>query len=267
MVKSSDTLLEHWPERLGFRSGRTGVHNSRTLTLRDLQVVLDEVAPDASNAAYRAAIKEDNILSKDTGSTRHYVAQRLSQLYGLDHEIPVFRVFRHLWNEGEEGRPLLAMLLALARDPILRTTAPPILQMSKGETFEKQVLEDTISKIEGDRFNETSRKKIARMTASSWTQSGHLDGRYNKTRTQPVASVPAAVYALVLGFMSGARGPQLFETFWVSVLDIEDHEVHDYARRASRRDLLTYRNAGGMIEVDFSQLLTEQDLEVIHEQD
>jgi len=267
MVNVPDTLPERWSERLGFRSGKTGVHNSRTLTLRDLRVVLEEVPSDATNAAYRSAIKEDNILSKDTGSTRHYVAQRLSQLYGLDHEIPIFRVFRHLWDEGEEGRPLLAMLLALARDPILRTTAPPVLEISKGEVLNKEVLEQTIAEVEGDRFNETSRKKIARMTASSWTQSGHLEGRYNKTRTQPVLSVPAAVYALVLGFMNGARGPQLFETFWVSVLDVEEHEVHDYAKRGSRRDLLTYRNAGGMIEVDFSQLLTEQDLEVIHEQD
>jgi hypothetical protein len=267
MVNAVDTLPEKWPERLGFRSGRTGVHNSRTLSLRDFQVVLDKVPSDATNAAYRSAIKEDNILSKETGSTRHYVAQRLSQLYGLDHEIPIFRIFRHLWDEGEEGRPLLAMLLALARDPILRTTAPSILQMAEGEDLEKEELQKTIATEEGDRFNETSRKKIAQMTASSWTQSGHLDGRYNKTRTQPVSSVPAAVYALVLGFMSGARGPQLFETFWVSVLDIEEHEVHDYAKRASRRDLLTYRNAGGMIEVDFSQLLTEEDREVVHEQD
>lgn len=267
MINARDTLPEKWPERLGFRAGRTGVHNSRTLTLRDLRIVLDDVPPDANNDEYRSAIKEDNILSKDTGSTRHYVAQRLSQLYGLDHEIPVFRIFRHLWDEGEEGRPLLAMLIALARDPILRTTAPPVLRMPEGETFEKSVLEETIAEVEGNRFNETSRKKIARMTASSWTQSGHLDGRYNKTRSQPVSSVPAVVYALLLGFMTGARGPQLFETFWVSVLDIEPHEVHDSARRASQRDLLTYRNAGGMIEVDFSQLLTEEDLEVIHEQD
>lgn len=267
MVNALDTLPEQWPKRLGFRSGRTGVHNSRTLSLRDLRVVLDEVPPEASNAAYRSAIKENNILSKETGSTRHYVAQRLSQLYGLDHEIPIFRVFRMLWDEGKQGHPLLAMLLALARDPILRTTAPPILQMPEGEALEKKILEETIAQEEGDRFNETSRKKIAQMTASSWTQSGHLDGRYNKTRTRPVSSVPAAVYALILGFMSGARGPQLFETFWVSVLDTEEHEVHDYAKRASRRDLLTYRNAGGMIEVDFSQLLTDEDLEVIYEQD
>ena len=265
MIRLLDQTVRALPEDLGFRTGRKGVHNSRTLSLDDLSTLLRERPADASNADYRAAAKEQNVLAKRTASTRHYVIQRLSQLYGLDPSIPVFRTFRALWDISEEGRPLLALLLALARDPILRTTAVFILAMDVEDSLDKAALRDVIKKIEGDRFNATSVKKIARMTASTWTQSGHLEGRYTKVRRRPVCTVSTTAYALLLGVMCGVRGARLFDTFWVQVLDAPDHEVHEYAREASRRGVLTYRNAGGIIEVDVSPILTDEEAKQIRE--
>lgn len=254
------------PEALGFRTGKKGVHNSRTLTLKDLTTLLQHLPADAPNAAYRAAAEEDNVLAKKTASTRHYVVQRLSQLYGLDPSIPLFRTFRALWDESDEGRPLLALLLALARDPILRTTAPPILGMDRGDPLDKDKLAATIKEVEGERFNETSIRKITQMSASSWTQSGHLKGRSNKIRQRPTCTVTTTAYALLLGYMAGLRGQLLFDTLWIEALDAPEHEVHEYAHHASRRGLLTYRNAGGIIEVDFSPILTSEEAERIREQ-
>lgn len=254
------------PESLGFRTGRKGVHNSRTLTLKDLSTLLQHLPADAPNAAYRTAAEEENILAKRTASTRHYVVQRLSQLYGLDPSIPLFRTFRVLWSESDEGRPLLALLLALARDPILRTTAPFILDMDEGESLDKKKLARAIKEAEGDRFNATSIQKIRQMTASSWTQSGHLDGHRNKVRQRPVCTATTTAYALLLGYMTGRRGRRLFDTLWTRALDAPDHEVHEYARRASQRGLITYRNAGGVIEVDFSPILTPEETQRIREQ-
>jgi hypothetical protein len=71
---------------------------------------------------------------------------------------------------------------------------------------------------------------------------------------------------LLLGYLSGVRGTLLFDTFWTKVLDAPDHEVHERAKAASRRSLLTYRNAGGIVEVDFSMILTEDEQERIREQ-
>lgn len=255
------------PDAWGFRSGQKGVHNSRTLMLSDLVTLLSEVPQDASNADYRQAVVEENVLAKNTHSTRRYIAQRLSQLYGLDADITLFRTFRQYWDVAPgEGHPLLALLLALARDPILRMTAESILAMEAGETFDKADLQKVISEQSGERFNETSIKKISRMTGSSWTQSGHLKGRYNKTRQRPNCTPENTAYALLLGYLSGVRGTLLFDTFWTKVLDAPDHEVHERAKAASRRSLLTYRNAGGVVEVDFSMILTADEQERIREQ-
>jgi len=261
------TQINALPGEWGFRSGQKGVHNTRTMMLADLEVLLDEVPATASKADYRSAVVDENLLAKNTHSTRRYTAQRLAELYGLDPEIPVFRTFRHYWGVAcEQGRPLLAMLLALARDPILRLTADPILSMGVGESFEKTVLQKVLVAETGDRFSETSIKKISRMTGSSWTQSGHLEGRYNKTRQHPVCTAANTAYALLLGYMTGVRGALLFDTFWTRVLDAGDHDVHERAKAASRRSLLTYRNAGGVIEVDFSMILTQDEQELTREQ-
>jgi hypothetical protein len=255
------------PDAWGFRSGQKGVHNTRTVMFSDLETLLDALPPRASKEDYREAVVDENLLAKNTDSTRRYTAKRLSELYGLDPEITLFRTFRQYWDvASEEGRPLLAMLLALARDPILRLTAEPVLGMGMGEQFDKTVLQEVIVAETGDRFSETSIKKISRMTGSSWTQSGHLKGRYNKSRQRPNCTPENTAYALLLGYLSGVRGTLLFDTFWTKVLDAPDHEVHERAKAASRRSLLTYRNAGGIVEVDFSMILSEDEQERIREQ-
>lgn len=255
------------PVEMGFRTGRKGVHNTRTIMLSDLDTLLAACPPEASNDAYRQAVVDENVLAKNTDSTRRYTAQRLSELYGLDPAIPLFRTFRHYWEvAGEDGRPLLAMLLALARDPLLRLTAPYVLGLELGEQFDKTALQSIIVEETGDRFSENSIKKISRIAGSSWTQSGHLEGRYNKTRQRPNATPEITAYALLLGYLTGVRGTLLFDTFWMHVLAAPDHEVHEYAKAASRRSLLTYRNAGGIVEVDFSLILTSDEHERLREQ-
>jgi len=266
MTKPPAQIAESLPEEFGFRTGQKGVHNSRTLSFEDLETLLDAVPRGASNDEYRRAIREENVLAKNTDSTRRYLGQRLSQLYGLDEEILLFRVFREYWERAERGRRVLALLLALARDPILRMTASPILEMEPGEKLDKASLRDTIAEKAGDRFNETSVKKIAQMTASTWTQSGHLEGRTKKVRQRPENSPVSIAYALFLGYLCSHRGELLFDTFWARALDSPEHERMDLAQAASRRNLLTYRNAGGIIEVDFDPVLSSEERTRIREQ-
>jgi len=266
MIRLLAQTVNTLPEDLGFRVGEKGVHNTRTMMFEDLETLLEECPRDASKEDYQTAVVEDNLLAKNTDSTRRYTAQRLAELYGLDPEIPLFRTFLRYWETEERGRPLLAMLLALARDPMLRLTAEPILEMEIGEAFDKTKLQEVIARETGDRFSETSIKKISRMTGSSWTQSGHLEGRYNKTRQRPECTPATTAYGLLLGYMCGVRGALLFETFWTQVLDAPGHELREHAKSASRRSLLTYRNAGGIIEVDFSILLTDEEDARIREQ-
>jgi hypothetical protein len=110
MTKPPAQTAEPLPEKFGFRTGQKGVHNSRTLSFEDLETLLEAVPDGTSNEEYRRAIRKENVLGKDTNSTRRYLGQRLSQLYGLDDEILLFRVFRHYWERAEQGRRLLARI-------------------------------------------------------------------------------------------------------------------------------------------------------------
>ncbi len=266
MIRLLSQTVESLPEEFGFRDGQKGVHNTRTMMLSDLETLLRELPPEATKKDYKEAIVEKNVLAKSTDSTRRYNAQRLSELYGLDPDIPLFRIFRSYWETGERGRPLLALLLALARDPILRLTSEPVLDMEVGERFDKTDLQEVLREHTGDRFSETSIKKISRMTGSSWTQGGVLEGRQKKTRQRPDCAPVSTAYALVLGHLCGVRGELLFDTFWTRVLGASAHDLHDHAQIASRRSLLTYRNAGGILEVDIEPALTTKEQELLREQ-
>ncbi len=265
MIRLLSQSVEALPDSMGFRSGQKGVHNTRTMMFEDLAELLDECPPDTEKETYRTAVVEENLLAKNTASTRKYNFQRLCELYGLDPEIPLFRIFRWLWDRGERGRPLLALLLALARDPILRITAKPVLDLALGDRFEKKAVQEVLRAETGDRFSETSIKKISRMTGSSWTQGGLLEGRRKKTRVRPAITPSTTAYALILGVLCGVRGELLFDTFWAQVLDAPNHELHEQAQAASRRGLITYRNAGGIIEVDVSSALTPAEQEALAE--
>lgn len=260
-------MTDPFPSAFGFRSGDRGVHNTRTVMLEDLGTLLGSLPPEASKEDYREAVTDQNILGKRTASTRKYNFQRLSELYALDPQVPLFRLLRVYWEADEgTGRPLIGMLCALARDPILRMTSGPVLQLERGAPFEKAALERAVEESAPGRFSQTSLEKIARMTGSSWTQSGHLSGRAKKIRAESVATPAAVAYSLLLGYRAGRQGAAAFETIWARATDAPADRLHAFAQEASRRGLMTYRNAGGIVEVDFGTILTERELEGIHEQ-
>src|SRR5205823_4000978 len=117
------------------------------------------------------------------------------------------------------ARPLLALLCASARDPLLRLTANPVLEAKLGEKVPTARLAEPIADAFPDRFNPSTRGKIARNAASSWTQSGHLSGHRSKVRSQPAATPGSAAFALALGYLTGVRGQILLHTFWARLLD------------------------------------------------
>jgi hypothetical protein len=114
--KSEETYLRN----TGFRWGQKGTHTSRTIMLDELRALLANCRPEASRTDYLSSIFEDNCLGKRTAATRKLSGQRLSELYALDPEVPLFRVMRYCWYADRQGQAFLALLLALARDPLLR---------------------------------------------------------------------------------------------------------------------------------------------------
>jgi hypothetical protein len=245
----------------GFRSGDRGTMTSRTIMLAELSAVLDPGLTLDSKVERWTAIVDENLLGKKTASTRKLTAQRLTELYALDESVTLFRLLRFFWQADSVARPLLAMLCACGRDPLLRLTSVPVLQAKLGEVVSTGQIEASLSYQTGERFNPETANKIARNASSSWQQSGHLKGRTVKTRSRPNVTPANVAYALALGYLEGARGISLLRTFWSSLLDVPEHVINEAAREAAARGWLNYRGIGGIIEIDFSPLLTKREVE------
>ena len=115
--------------------------------LDELSAILNATPDNAVRADYARRIVEENILFKATFATRKLTNQRLGELYGLDPKIAPFRVLRKLWNIDKNSQPLLALLLALARDPLLLGTAEYIISMKENDELSRATLKQAISDV------------------------------------------------------------------------------------------------------------------------
>jgi hypothetical protein len=96
--------------------------------------------------------------------------------------------------------------------------------------------------------------KVLRNVSSSWTQTGHLQGRTFKFR-QHVQAQPAAVaFALWLGEAVGFRGADLLSSGWIAVLDCTPSLARGLALEAKRAGLIDLRAAGDVFEVGLDRL-------------
>lgn len=245
LIKPNDTAI-----RAGLRFGDKGTHTSRTLMLAELTDLLAAVPAAAKREEYAAAIINDNVLGKLTTSTRRLTNQRLGELYGLDPRIPIFRVLRRLWAIDQEGRPLLALLCALGRDPLLRATAPTVLSLQPGAELSKAAFTAAIKGSTGQRLNDSIVDKVARNAGSSWTQSGHLEGRVRKIRKRVEPTPGALAFALWIGYQFGYSGEELLATPWTSVFDRPPGAMLDVVLKAKQLRLLQAHIGGNVVEID-----------------
>ena len=84
--------------KAGFRFGDKGTHTSRTIMFKELDLLFEDQEDWVPRKAYVSAIVDQNCLGKRTVSTRKITSQRLSELYGLNPSIPLFRILRQLWQ-------------------------------------------------------------------------------------------------------------------------------------------------------------------------
>ena len=207
---------------------------------------------------YRTAILDDNVLLKKTVATRRESLRRLRELYALNPNTLLFRALRDLWDDDTQAEPLLALLCATARDPILRATVEMILAVPAGVVVTPQMISETVNKSFPDRFNAMTLANFGRHIASSWQQSGHLHGKLQKVRAQAESRPAATVYALLLGYLCGERGEALFQTLWCRLLDTPVHTLYEQAFTASQRGWIEFRRSGGVTDVGFKYLLREK---------
>lgn len=222
--------------------------------LTELDAVLAGVPIAGNRAAYADAIVGRNCLEKPTASTRRLSNQRLGELYGLDSGLPLFRVLRKLWATQVAGRPQLAVLAALARDPLFMASAQPVLSLPFGAELQRAPLRSALRELVGERMSDDTIDKVVRNVSSSWTQSGHLRGRTFKYRQRVEAQATAVAFALWLGNVVGFHGEELLANGWMAAIDCTESSARVLAFEAKRVGLIDLRTAGDVVEFGLDRL-------------
>jgi hypothetical protein len=241
---------------IGFRDGATSVHTSRTMMLCELRLLLAHVSADAPASKYLDAIVDDNVLGKPTRSTRQRTAKHLIELYALDPHCTLFRLMCHFWAADSASQPMLAFLVACARDPLLRASTPFLFPIPLGHTVAPSAIADHLHAQYPSRFRPSTLIATAQRLASSWAQAGYLQGRQTKRRVHPQITPIVTAFALLLGYLCGLRGARLFESTWTQLLDCPPAELTELTMEASMQEWLRYKAAGAVVEMTFPGLLT-----------
>ncbi len=250
------TPQEHLLERLGFRFGINGTHAARTMMLDDMRLLLAQTPASASRTDYAQAVVVDNVLGKATKSARQLALRHLSALYSLDTANPIFRALRRIWPCEQAAQPILALAVALARDPLLRGAQHFVSTQAVGTHVQRAEIEAFLEQNYPQRFTPASLKSFAQNLAGTWTASGLLNGHRRKIRSLPTRTPESLVLLLFLGYLEGRTGQRLFSSTWTDLLGCTTEEAEALAQAASHRGLLIFMSAGGVTEVRFPGYLT-----------
>jgi len=243
----------------GFVCGTSGPHSSRTLALADLRQLLCICPASSGRINYRSAAVDENVLLKQTMANRRSSIAHLRALYGLDPDQVVFRALRDLWDQDEHSQPALAVLCALARDTVLRSTVSAILGAAPGERVPPEDLAHAAYQGLASSLSESTLAKIGRNTAATWSQSGHLSPGREKSRCAVHPGPMMVVYALFLGYLCGQRGQALYATDWARLLDAPEYTLREQTIAASRAGWVEYRCSGDVTEITFRHLLRNEE--------
>lgn len=237
---------------------------ARSMMLTEITLLTTLLPVEATIGDYRKAILKKNSLGKPTYSSRDKSFVHLRELYSLDPARTLFRLLRRLAAEDAASLPLLAMTCALCRDPQLRHSFTLIDALEPGESLPRKRMEDHLEAGFPGRFSPLMKASLARNVNTTWTATGYLMGRNPKVRTLPVPCWAATVYALLAGYLLGLRGEILLRSGFARLVTTDPTQVTAHLAAASARGWLRFRQAGGVVDIDFSPLLTTEEQEHCH---
>tara|TARA_R110000782_G_scaffold270471_1_gene371542 strand:+ start:54904 stop:55722 length:819 start_codon:yes stop_codon:yes gene_type:complete len=231
----------------GMRLTGGGAHQSKTMMFDELGLLLGTGSRSATELAHAAV--EDNVLGKSTKNSRNLTYRHMASLYGLNTQPALTKVFMGLWREDLAGRRLNGLLIALARDPLLRDSASIVLGTPIGSQLHRQQVETAFNTAHPDRMSEKTVRSLAQNCNASWTQSGHLEGRVKKTRRRVSPTPSNAALAALIATACGFGGPSILSSIWFQVLDLSPDQALDCLRRAEGLGLAKIRAAGDVTEI------------------
>lgn len=228
-----------------------GAHQSKTMMFGELEALMATGSSKPDDL--RSAAIEENAIGKATINTRRLTFRHLASLYGFSAQPPMTKAFMSLWRSDVAGRRLRALLVALARDPLLRGTAPVVLDSAVGHALERPLFEDILAASFPNRFSEKMLRSLAQNCASSWTQSGHLGGTKKKLRQRVTPTPPTVGLAALIATAAGFGGPAILSSGWIKVLDLSPDQALDALRGAEAIGLARVRSAGDVTEISVRQ--------------
>lgn len=258
-------MSEEVKERLGFRGGPSGPHAARTMMLDEVTALFDSTSEAADRDEFSRQVVDANLLGKPSRKARELSLRHLMALYGLRRELPIYRLFRRLWSLDPIARPVLALSIALCRDPLLRQTQSLMLTRKPGESVTREEISVLLSAGASQRLSPASLKSFAQNINGTWTQAGFLKGKVRKTRVRPTVTPTNLSFCLFLAHLDGGSGRTLFTSPWVAVLDTPMAELLDMAAAAAQRGQIIFMNAGGVMEVRFPGYLSAEEERWRHE--
>ena len=187
--------------------------------------------------------------------TRQKTFRHLRELYALDTEIALWRVARFLWARAPAAeRPLLALIVAYAREPLLRLTWELVGPLPLQHALTPAAIDAFVERARPGQYNSKTRISTAQHIASAWAQSGHLSGHNPKllARAGRSSSHGAGVVARKrAGF--GAR--RLFSLALGGFARCFPRAVDKSAFEAHKFGWLDYRRIERAVQLDFSRLV------------
>lgn len=235
----------------GMKLSGGGAHQSKTMMFGELEALMGTGA--STHGEFRSAAIDDNAIGKATSNTRRLTFRHMVSLYGLSDQPPLTKALLKIWESDIQGRRLQALLVALARDPLLRETAPAVIAGSVGQTLQWPGFAEKFLAAYPERFSEKMLRSLSQNCASSWTQSGHLKGAIKKIRQRVTPTPPTVAFAALIATASGFGGPSILSSGWMAVLDLTPRQALDALRRAEAFGLARVRSAGDVTEISVRQ--------------
>jgi hypothetical protein len=128
---------------------------------------------------------DDNVLGKPTRSTRQRSATHLIELYALDPLCTLFRLLRHFWATDTASQPMLAFLVACARDPLLRASTHLLFAVPLRHTVAPAAIADHLHALYPSRFRPSTLIATAQRLASTWAWDTSAAGAWRDWSSRP----------------------------------------------------------------------------------
>lgn len=250
---------------LGFSNASIGGHSARSMMFVEMRALVRAMPLAVSKDDFIKAIVDENILEKPTQTSRKKSLRHLLELYGMD---PSQALFRVLWEFGHadiDSLPQLCLICSYARDPQLRRSFELVRSLRLGEVLARSSMEQHLEDGFPARFSSAMKKSMAQNVNTTWTFGGHLTGRVKKTRRLPEPRPFSAAYAMFVGYLTGLRGERLLDSPFAALVASSRPQLQTALALASARGLLSLKQAAGVVEFDFSRLLTPAEQVFSHE--